>query len=412
MRRIITVLFLLRACVVGAHEFHFRLLPTDYTGAIEHIHLLSQSSDKMMWLGTNAGLYAFDGRKYKYFKRPDRQQIEVTAITEEKAGQMWIGYQDGLILILNYQGQIKVLQDDSISGTPIRKIVFHPGGRIFIATYGKGLWQYEAGQLKRVSFGALAELTDIYDALADSRGQLWCSTDNGIWIYEPLPVPKTRYLGKKQGLQDDIITQLDPDQNGNVLLGMYDYGVSMYQVTDHSIHELLRLDPAEGAVVKMDHGLRGEIWIATEKSIWMGSPGIAMHRIQLPDQLKARIESMLFDQSGNLWMACGNRLYIANTQLDYLHPGITGIQALITSKDHLWIGCQRGFFSTDKEGHQLREYLRSYKINVLSLYQDGQGLLWIGTFGQGLYIFNPVTGKVRQLTERNQLSNTSILSID
>jgi sugar lactone lactonase YvrE len=48
---------------------------------------------------------------------------------------------------------------------------------------------------------------------------------------------------------------------------------------------------------------------------------------------------------------------------------------------------------------------------VISLYKSSDDILWIGTFGQGLYIFDPKSKKIKHLTERDHLSNTSILHI-
>ncbi len=406
------IILLFFFCSLYGHEYHFRILPTDYNGDVQEIHLLFQSSDKLMWLGTDIGLFTFDGRKYKFFPRPDRLQKKVTAIAESPDGEIWAGYEDGQILITHFQGALKNLASDSIRGYAISKIVFQADQEVMLATYGHGLWALREGQFQHVVFGSLADITDIYDALLDNKGQLWLGTDNGIWIYEAKPIPSLRHMGHQDGLKDDIVTRLALNRQGNVLMGIYDFGAQQYNNVRHEVQVISQFASGEGTIVGLANGFGTDVFIATEKSVWFTSSTVPEHKISITFPLKNRIECILFDLRGNLWLACGNRLYIANTQLDYIHPALTGIQAILSTRDRLWYGCETGLFSTDKEGQHQRSYPDLHQINVLSLYKDTNNVLWIGTFGQGLYIFDPASKKIKHLTEHDHLSNTSILNID
>jgi ligand-binding sensor domain-containing protein len=394
------------------HEYHFRILPADYNADVQQIHLLFQSSDRLIWLGTDLGLFSYDGRKYKYFPRQDHLHQKVTAIAESPEGQTWAGYDDGQILISHFQGTLKNLAPDSIRGFSISKIVFLADDDVIIATYGKGLWLLHEGQFQHIVFGSLANITDIYDAVLDTKGQLWLGTDEGIWIYTAKPFPSLEHKGREQGLQDDIITHLSLNQQGNVLIGIYDYGVEQFNKVRNEVQEIKRFTPEDGSIIGLVSGFTNDIFMATEKALWFSSLSVQEHKITIPIPLKNRIECILFDRSGNLWLASGNRLYITSTQLEYVNPELTGIQAILSTPEQLWYGCQNGLFSTDKEGHHWKAYFTQQHINVLSLYKDTNDILWIGTFGQGLYIFNPVTQQIKHLTERDHLSNTSILNMD
>jgi len=412
MKRYCWFVFLLFFFPLYGHEYHFRLLPADYNADVQHINLLFQSSDKLMWLGTDVGLFSFDGRKYKFFSREDHLQQKVTAIAESPDGQIWAGYEDGRILITHFQGVFKNLTPDSLQGFSISKIVFLPNQNVLIATYGRGLWLLHDGQMQHLVYSTLANIDDIYDAVLDTKGQLWLGTDDGIWIYNSKPSPSLQQMGRTQGLKDDIITRLSLSQQGNVLIGMYDFGAEQFNIVRNELQELKPLSPEDGNIIGLVNGFGSDIFIATEKAIWFTSSVTKEHKITIPFPLKDRIESILFDMSGNLWLACGNRLYIANTQIVYINPNLSGIQTILSTKDQLWYGCQNGLFSTDKEGQHLISYLNQEHINVLCLYKDTNDILWIGTFGQGLYIFDPAVKRIRHLTERDHLSNTSILNID
>jgi ligand-binding sensor domain-containing protein len=105
--------------------------------------------------------------------------------------------------------------------------------------------------------------------------------------------------------------------------------------------------------------------------------------------------------NGNLWLSSGNRIFFANTQLEYLRPDLSGIQAILSTDDQLWYGCQKGLFSTDKEGEHLLPTSPNNPSTYFLFTKTPMASLWIGTFGQGLYIFDPVSKRIRHLTERD-----------
>ena len=49
--------------------------------------------------------------------------------------------------------------------------------------------------------------------------------------------------------------------------------------------------------------------------------------------------------------------------------------------------------------------------DIVSLYEDKYGFIWIGSLGEGVFRFNPVTGKARRFNEKTNIEESSILSI-
>ena len=56
--------------------------------------------------------------------------------------------------------------------------------------------------------------------------------------------------------------------------------------------------------------------------------------------------------------------------------------------------------------------LNSSHNYILSIQEDKNGSIWIGTFGDGVFCYNPNNEKWKQLSEKDGLSNNSIISID
>ncbi|HZV70121.1 MAG TPA: two-component regulator propeller domain-containing protein [Saprospiraceae bacterium] len=412
MKWILIAVGLTMACTAGGQSYYFRQMPLDFDGDIQKIGILFQGNDQMIWLGTDQGLYSFDGKNYWKNARPDGTPHEVTAIAEQADGEIWTGFDDGLIIVISVTGNNRVITADSLKGTSISKILFQRDGDVFIATYGKGIWRISNNKLHRLTYESLRHTDDVYDAMLDDKDRIWLATDRGIWIYEKKPKENLRHLGREEGLADEIVTSLLAEKNGDVWIGLYDHGTGRYVVDKDTIIPVMAVEPGDERVVSLVKGQSDEIWIATERNIGkykINQPG---HGIQLPPEMSKRIDDLLFDMTGNLWIASGNKLYMANTQLDHRVPDVTGIQAITALNDKLWLGCESGLYSMNQEGGDLIQHLQQEQLNIISLYADQSGILWIGTFGQGLYIYDPSKSQVRHLTEKENLSNNSILNID
>lgn len=409
------IFWLLLLSFIGSHvasqDFYFRKEPPLVIEDVRQINIIFQAEDQLIWLGTDKGIFWYDGRRYRQSLRPDRRLEKVTCIAESRKGVIWAGYEDGYLHTMTAHGHGKNIAADSLRGFLISSLTFNEADQLFITTYGKGIWTVTGDTLRRVRFRELDQIDDIYDALFDRQGRLWLATDNGIWIYQPQAPVSLSHVGQDQGLPDEIVTQLAMSGNGDIWIGLYDHGLAYYSMDRDTVMPLMSLQPSLGSVIGLCKGQSGEGWIATEKSIARYNLGSGSKEIKLPPDLKDRVGSLLHDISGNLWVASGNNIFVANTRFEYTDPGISGIQALAVLNHEIWLGGESGLYRLDRQ-EQVTRYLENEKMNILSMYSDDAGMLWIGTFGQGLYCFDPRTERYLHLTEKNGLSNNSILNID
>ena len=81
---------------------------------------------------------------------------------------------------------------------------------------------------------------DIYVIEKGMNNQIWIGTDGGINICSFWDGTKhIESLTKANGLPDDIVHAIYPDQKGNFWIGMYDYGVCKYNTITESIDFVL-----------------------------------------------------------------------------------------------------------------------------------------------------------------------------
>src|ERR1700675_4078178 len=64
-------------------------------GAPEGVQALAQTADGYLWLGTQFGLFRFDGRHFEAFQSAFGDQLmstSVSALMSDPAGGLWVGY--------------------------------------------------------------------------------------------------------------------------------------------------------------------------------------------------------------------------------------------------------------------------------------------------------------------------------
>lgn len=406
------MLLVFTSSYVASQDFYFRKEPPLVIEDVRQISIIFQADDQLIWLGTDKGIFWYDGRRYRQSLRPDRRLEKVTSISQSRNGVIWAGYEDGYLHTMSAHSQGNIIAADSLRGALISSLNFNETDQLFITTYGKGLWTVIGDTLQRVRYEELGQIDDIYDGLFDHQGRLWLATDNGILVYQPHSPGSLTHIGQDQGLPDEIVTQLEISGNGDIWIGLYDHGLASYTRERDTIVPLMSLSSSLGSVIGLCKGQPGEAWMATEKSIARYNLNGGRKEVNLPSELKGRISSLLYDISGNLWVASGNKIFVANTRFEFTEPGITGIQALAVLDNQIWLGCESGLYGLDRHQQKVKRYLENEKINILSMYTDDAGFLWIGTFGQGLYCYDPRTERHLHVTEKNGLSNNSILNID
>ncbi|ASB48740.1 hybrid sensor histidine kinase/response regulator transcription factor [Alkalitalea saponilacus] len=106
------------------------------------------------------------------------------------------------------------------------------------------------------------------------------------------------------------------------------------------------------------------------------------------------VYSILKDQFGFMWFATGNGLsrYDGHNFVNYWKPDLPSnlIHALAEcANNRIWIGTSQGLSYYDQEKEEFGEFSLSHDfrtLNVLSLFIDKLGRIWVGTSSQGLFM--------------------------
>jgi signal transduction histidine kinase len=136
-----------------------------------------------MWFGTGMGLFRWQEGNIERITGKDFEAGVVRAITEDASGHLWVGRSGGSDLRLGcVEGEQLVPRgaDQGLRGHDVFGLHAEPGGALWIATVGDGLWRHQDGVFTR--YAAEAGLPDsaVYSIAMDEAGNLWLTSPSGI----------------------------------------------------------------------------------------------------------------------------------------------------------------------------------------------------------------------------------------
>ena len=167
--------------------------------------VIYQDQSGRIWIGSEFGLFCWEGNRLKQFTAADGfPTAYVLAITEDTAGNLWIGtgigelwrYCDGKFT--NYRPLDTPTSVESFAAAAQADTLQHRGrgvltggerfwalhadgdGVIWIGTLGGGLLRFEQGKFTRYALGSGLPNEHVSQILEDQRGQLWLGMRGGI----------------------------------------------------------------------------------------------------------------------------------------------------------------------------------------------------------------------------------------
>ena len=384
------------------------------------VKLLYQCTDGYVWLGTDKGLFRYDGLNFIPYFAPDSIcNNRVSALYEDQHGKMWIGYEDGRIFYTEQFQSIRLwTPEEGLPVVPVTGFGEGADGNFWFSTYGEGLYFYRQNRMYNVNTDDGLGGNDVYQLHVDSLGRAWTALDNGIDIctISESGEKQIRSIKRSQGLPDDIVRTFLPDDNGNFWIGTYDGGICHLNIQSEQIFTP-EMEWSYGTVNTLALFEGKELWIGTERQ-GLIRYDLVTDRFQplskASEERPNKVLDLLKDVEGNLWVSSQMLgLQSGNRQFEFIQSELENIQSvLVDHLNQLWVGTQDGLFQFNVEKNEYLSVLSEIDLNVLSLYEDAYQNIWIGTFGDGVYCLDPRSSAIRHLDEKNGLTNGSVLSID
>lgn len=451
---------------------HFPLFPKDSTSYFyaASIRSLMEDSDGFIWAGIGNNAFCKlnpKTRETKYFTKYNVSQKEVDNFTvfdiyEDNNKNIWCCTYGGGISLYNKQTDsfkniFRIKKNDDLQLNYTYSITEKDIGEFWIATEN-GLCVYDTATQNYTKYvheisnqNSLKE-NRLREIFIDSKGIAWIGSESGVdklieqkrfKLYKHIP-------GKENVLPEGIVRSICEDSYDNLWIGLVDKGlVRFHKPTQKFHHYTFKKQNFYG----MTGSFFASIYEDSQKNLWFGEwdTGLYLYNrekdsfdFQLGTNEKrnrltsTQIQVIREAKPGYLWIGTEYGLNFYNVETKENIPLIhnpnnpnsisnNGIQsnALVVDKNgNVWVGTWSGGLNFlqitdgDFSNIQFRNWGSSKDSlesldnnNVISLHlQDS--ILWIGTFGGGLFKFNIQKENFTNFNAYHGLPNNIIFAIE
>jgi len=414
LRSILFTFFTLAATAISAQTPFSKEFWLNESNMPVKVNALMYEDEGYMWLGTEHGLYKFNGRTFTSIADSIRQPVTAIGVTGH---MIYVGFKNGVVGVYN-DGRVAELK---IRGArPLSAITsLHINGPLlWITTQDEGVFVVVNGV--GVQYSADDGLTDnfVYDALVGLK-EVMLTTDRGInhlqWEGEK---PVVKVFTTSHGLPDNIVRVMRPIAGTRTSwLGTQQGGVAIYDDTDQTFQNFRMSNQwAWGQVNDILPITGSTAWVATEE-------GYLLYIRRFDDSLDVmpysyegtKLKKLALDKTGNIWCATNKGLLMntARYALDIRMGGtfsLSNVTAMICDrKGNLWYTQNKDLYRLPLNSPATPEKALTAEAAITCLYADEEDNLWFGTFGKGLFYYNG--GGARAVHNIPELVNGHILSI-
>jgi signal transduction histidine kinase/ligand-binding sensor domain-containing protein/DNA-binding response OmpR family regulator len=424
------------------------------------VYSLYRDKEMVVWIGTNEGLIKY---------QPDRQNAtlivptssmnlgestkHIRAIFEDKYGFLWVGTWGGGLFKMDREGKVlrHFYQGTNASGSLSNNSILDLAGNnenlLFIATEGGGLnvldlreetvWSHQPDLAEENSINSNSIHKLYYD---DLNGIFWTGTYNGgINYFSKWDKHFQLFKAEPGGLNNGHITCAVQDKNDWVWIGTDGGGINVldtkkgrFSYYNQAAEKNKR--PINDAILSLLCDRENNIWVGTYNG---GLDLIGKDRRILesfrhdpedPNTISGRnINAIYEDKRGNIWVGTmfgGLNLFdpVSRKFSHFRHDPADStsivddfIYGIFEDRNgRILVQTGRGLDILDYNSMTFRRFGTSLNTDFgvpLTLFEDSQGNLWIGSQQQGLFRVDRTGVQVKQYIVRDGLPSNNILGI-
>ena len=391
-------------------------MPTPVNGEITAIE---QTDDNHFFIGTGSGLFHARIEKGKLNIMPDKMMEGIGTSVHELyyhavSKQLFVGnYKEG-ILIYDMGGTGKIISCQFPNHVEVNQIVALNAHELLVATGGKGVYKLDVNTYISEPY-ITADYSSYNGMNGNNINDVYVDEEERIWLANyptGITIRNNRYgsydlirhsLGNTRSLVNDQVHDVVEDSDGDLWFATSN-GISFYQtdtkewrsffssfdpVPNDENHIFLALCEVSPGVMWAGGYTSGIYKIEKKKGFkvtYLSPAAIAGVR---PDQYIYDIKK---DSGGDIWS--GGYYHLKRINLETknvrLYPGVNSITT-IQEKDsrQMWIGTRMGLYLLDKQSGVYRYIdLPVESLYICALYQREDGILYIGTRGAGLLVYD------------------------
>ncbi len=413
--------------LVDRNDIRFQRLSAASGLSQTRVAWVVQDKVGFMWFGTQYGLNRYDGYKSKIFKHePDRPDslscVYVRTLFVDRAGTLWVGcdrFLDRFEPATETFKHYRIYPDISNElPTPIERIRDDRDGILWLST-AKGLYRFDptSGGSTRYAHnpddpGSIAA-SRINIAAEDREGRLWVASAKGLDQLDS----KTGKVSRRSPFHGEV-TQFQEDAFGifwmagsDASCALISWNLQTDMVKCHSVNYSLKGIALKAFISEILEARNGVLWFSSTAGLLKFDRAhnkvIRYHNDPI-DRESLGADNLIFlyqDHEGNIWTSfqAAEPNFFSEEPLpfqNFTYQRGSLVNPLVTSiyedkNGILWIGSMGGLNRIDRQtGTNIVPPGSGVANEILTILEDGKGVLFSGTFHQGLREINRNTGEL------------------
>ena len=424
---VVSLLFLLPLAVPVASQTPYLKQHNLIKGRRDYkTRVVYQDSQGTIWFGTTNGLIRYDGQNYELFTTKDGlTDNNVTAITEDNDGLVWIGHEAGSITRFDGRNFSAFEPESGLGTIPVTDIMFDQGGVLWFTTYGEGVYYYanRMHNINHVDEGLSDD--NVYCIEKGNNGDVWIGTDYGVNVVTT-GNDSIMHISMRNGLPDNIIKDIKRLDDGEFIFATDEMGLVRYDPASQKFETF-----GEWNFESINNiALAGRnIWISTARNgvvqLRFNIDGTHNYKILSEEHglSSDRTEVVFIDRERNTWIGTANGVTQAiRPVFEFLNqrndPVFNTINSfLIDENDFYWVCNQDGLYRLTRSESGRFNVKKLFtggpysNVQFISLYEDSENYIWAGTYEYGVFRINPATLEFKAYSTSEGLANENVISI-
>ena len=361
-----------------------------------------------VWFAAKLSLYRYDTTNsgIHSYSIGDSRPVMVTS---DSLGMIWVLGEDGSVYIYD---RLKDTFKRQPLGYKVKNIESVEDGGMLVATFNDEVILLDCLTLKGDTI--FSGNGKIVQCMQEARkGVFWIGTDSGLFIRRA----ENDYFGSAVhdegtpgSVSADYITSIDKDRSGNLWIGTYYTGLNIWKdrwdemavyfpnPSDNSLKgKIVR------SIVSDQYGI---VWFCTEDG-YLNRLDPQIHQMRSFELSKGMNMHDLIMDGDRMWICTfGNGIYEFDVRTEKVvkkhsfpvNGASTGIK---TAEGHIYIGTTYGLYRFNREDSSFTKIQAAENDFVHCLYQDASGILWVGTYGNGIRCLDRQESQIAHINPQN-----------
>ena len=330
---------------------------------------------------------------YTFWSEKDGAPSEVSSLAQTQDGYLWIGSERGLFRFdgVNFE-EYSPPPGVNLPSHSIYALLATPEGGLWIAFEPNGLGFYKDRSLTVFTRSEQLPDSPVHCFARDSDGRIWAGTETGLVFRQG---DRWISVGREWNFTPDMIRYLFVDRDGTLWVAT----VKQVVYLRRGAKKFEFGGPVGGAVTTLAQAPNGRVWLA-DNGINVARPVPTEGRVSMaggPSIAAEGLRELLFDRDGALWITRDDLGIVRVRDPGKLEPRRYGSQdrefesfgpkdgfpagnaykLLEDREGNIWVGCANGLVRI--RHNQVVPLRLPQRYERLTLLPGTRGDLWVGT---------------------------------